>query len=244
LSYRIQDFRLNKAARGDELEIKSSLEMHPLICRAHTSDHYAFAQVFVDLAYASIPQGQQPELIVDCGANVGYAAAYFLSRFDRARLIAVEPDAANYRNLALNLAPYGERASCIRGALWSQSASLQIAQQIYRDGEHWSRQVEEYSGGSSTSVPGFDIPAIMERAATDRISILKIDIEGAEAVVFAPSNLEWLDRVDTLMIELHDDTSFGESTNTFHRAVAGRGFNIWREQELTICSRWPQPRAL
>jgi FkbM family methyltransferase len=237
LNYRVQDFRLARAAPGTELDVRSPLARHPLKCRAHTSDHFAFAQVFVDLAYGATPEGYQPDLIVDCGANVGYSAAYFLSRFERCRVIALEPDAANYRCLELNLAPYGERATCINGALWSHPTDLRMAETTYRDGGHWSRQVEEGSAGGHAPVAGLDIPAIMERAAANHISILKIDIEGAEAVVFSQPHLEWLDSVDTIMIELHDDTQFGSSTALFHAAVAGRGFAIWRHKELTVCSK-------
>jgi len=218
--------------------VRSGLAKHPLMCRAHTSDHFVFAQVFKDLAYASVPSAQQPDLIVDCGANVGYTAAYFLSRFDRCRVIALEPDRTNYRCLELNLAAYGERATCINGALWSHCTNLQIVAKDYRDGGHWSKQVEECATESRAPIPGFDIPAIMHQAAAERISILKIDIEGAEAVVFNHPNLEWLDRVDTMMIELHDDSIFGKSTPIFRRAIADRGFSIWREGEfVTVCNR-------
>ena len=241
LRYRINDARLSWAAPGDEVMVRSSLARHQLLCRAHTSDHFVFAQVFKDLSYAAVPNGQQPELIVDCGANVGYSAAYFLSRFDRCRVIAIEPDRANYRCLELNLAAYGRRATCINGALWSHAANLQMIEQEYRVGGHWSRQVEECAADCRVPIPGFDIPAIMHLAAAERISILKIDIEGAEAVVFNHPNLEWLDRVDTIMIELHDDSVFGNSTPIFHKAIADRGFRIWRDGELqgevTVCSR-------
>jgi len=241
LSYRIQDFRLTRAAAGEELEVRSSLAMHPLICRARTSDHYVFAQVFAGLAYASVPSALQPDVIVDCGANVGYSAAYFLSRYPRCRVVALEPDRANYRCLELNLAAYGSRATCIKGALWSHCTNLQIVATDDRNVDHWSRQVEECSAGSRAPVPGFDVPAIMDLAGAERISILKVDIEGAEAVVFNHPNLKWLDRVDTVMIELHDDKPFGESTPIFHRAIADRGFNTWREGELTVCSRFAPP---
>jgi FkbM family methyltransferase len=237
VSYRVQDFRLARAADGLEVDIWSPLAAYPLRCRTHTSDHFAFAQVFVDLAYASVPAEQDPSLIIDCGANVGYSSAYFLTRFKQARLIALEPDAENFRCLNANLAPYGTRATCIHGALWSHSTDLRLRQPDYRDGGYWSRQVEEGRAEDRSAVPGFTIPALMDRAKSDRISILKIDIEGAEAVVFGSSDLSWIDRVDTIMIELHDDTAFGNSTMIFHNAIAGRGFHVWHTKELTVCSR-------
>ncbi len=126
-------------------------------------------------------------------------------------MIALQPDRTNYRCLERNLAAYGERATCIDGALWSHSTTLQMVEKDYREGAHWSRQVEEGSAESGAPVPGFDIPALMNLAAAEQISILKIDIEGAEAVVFNHPNLEWLDRVDTIIIELYDDTQFVSS---------------------------------
>ena len=237
LSYRFQDWRLARAATGEELEVGSALAKYPLKCRAHTSDHYAFAQVFVDLAYAFVPNGQTPALVVDCGANVGYSAAFFLSRFDQCRVIAVEPDPENYRLLANNLAKYGDRALCVHGAVWSHPTHLRIVEKEYRDGGFWARQVEECGAGSDAALVGFDIPSLLDRAGADRISILKMDIEGAEAVVFGSEKTDWIDQVDTIMIELHDDTVFGDSTPIFHKAIAGRGFNVRQAGELTVCAR-------
>jgi FkbM family methyltransferase len=237
LSYRYQDLRLAKAAAGEELDVPTALAKYPLKCRAQTSDHYAFAQVFVNLAYAAVPKGQTPSLVVDCGANAGYSAAYFLSRFDQCRVIAIEPDADNYRLLEKNLAKYGDRALCVHGALWSHPTHLRIIEQAYRGGGFWARQVEECAAGSDGALAGFDIPTLLDRAAADRISILKMDIEGAEAVVFGSGKTGWIDQVDTIMIELHDDTIFGDSTPIFHNAIAGRGFNVRETGELTICVR-------
>ena len=44
----------------------------------------------------------------------------------------------------------------------------------------------------------------MELLDTDRIDLLKMDIEGGEREVFADSG-EWIDSIDQIAIELHDD---------------------------------------
>src|SRR5262245_452689 len=67
----------------------------PLWCRPGTSDETVFWQVFVDLQYAALVPRAAPRLILDCGANVGYTASYFLTRFPSARVFAVEPDPGN-----------------------------------------------------------------------------------------------------------------------------------------------------
>lgn len=75
----------------------------PLRCRAGTSDQGVFNQIFVQRACQCLDDVASADLIVDCGANVGYSSAYFLSRFPGATVIAVEPDAQNFAALEWNL---------------------------------------------------------------------------------------------------------------------------------------------
>ena len=63
-----------------------------------------------------------------------------------------------------------------------------------------------------------------------------MDIEGAEAVVFSENYLSWLDKVDTIAIELHADTIFGNAHEIFFSAIAGRGFEVHCQGDLTICT--------
>ena len=64
---------------------------YPLRCRPGTSDVAVFGQIFRDLEYQCLDNARDVSLILDCGANVGYSAAYFLTCFPRAQVIAVEP---------------------------------------------------------------------------------------------------------------------------------------------------------
>jgi hypothetical protein len=79
---------------------------------------------------------------------------------------------------------------------------------------------------------------VLAQSGHDRISILKIDIEGAEHAVFsAPNVASWLPLVDCLVIELHDDTHFGPCTEVFQRAIADQPFDVSHVGELTVCRR-------
>lgn len=98
----------------------------PLLCRSNTSDRWAFGQVFVREEYGDLSLEQNPKLILDCGANVGYTSVYFLEKFPHAQLIAVEPDEQNFEILMQNLAHYGERAHAIHAALWSEPIGLKL----------------------------------------------------------------------------------------------------------------------
>ena len=211
---------------------------YPLSARPGSTDFIVFGQTFVSEPYACLDDVPNVDLIVDCGANVGFASAFLLSRFPQAMLYAVEPDPANFAILQRNLAPYGARARSERAGVWSHNARLRIEERPYRGGGEWARQVRECAAGESSDIEAVDIPTILERAGRDRISILKMDIEGAEAVVLSAPNVgEWIAKVDCLAIELHDDTHFGDATTAFRRAIEGQAFTVTQSRELTVCTR-------
>ena len=62
---------------------------HPLRCRAGSSDLSVFRQIFLEREFGCLDDIEDARLVVDCGANVGYSAAYFLSRFPTTDIIAV-----------------------------------------------------------------------------------------------------------------------------------------------------------
>jgi FkbM family methyltransferase len=176
-------------------------------------------------------------LIIDCGANVGYTAAFFLSRHPDCRVIAVEPEPTNFDLLVQNLAPYGSAVRMIHSAVWSHPAWLVLDETRYRDGRQWSQQVRECRPGETPTMVAVDVGTLLDESGFERISLLKLDVEGAEAVIFASNYERWIDRVDNIAIELHDDSSFGNASAVFARAIANRGFVVSRHGEITVCRR-------
>lgn len=219
------------------LQLRSPELRHPVGARTRSSDPQVFIQVVLDREYSPISDLPAVESVIDLGANVGYSSAFFLSRYPAARCVAVEPDPANFALLSRNLAPYGDRAVCVRGGAWNRRCHLALSESVYRDGAEWTRQVRECTDGTAGSFPGFDVPSLMDMIGARRISILKVDIEGAEAVVFDGTCASWIDSVDNLAIELHDDSEFGMCSPVFWRAVADRGFSFARSGELVIARR-------
>jgi FkbM family methyltransferase len=211
--------------------LKSRHAAIPLKCRAGSSDLDVFRQIYVHREYRCLDHVEEPSLIVDCGANVGFSAVYFLTRYSKARLIAIEPDAGNHASLVENLKPFADRSEAILAAVWPNSQELVFTH--FRDGREWSRSVREPEQGETGTVPAIDIPTIMERAGVDRIPLLKIDIEGAEGPLFAENSEAWLGKVDNLVVELHGE----ECSRIFHDAIASHGFEVSECEELTVCTR-------
>lgn len=210
---------------------------HPLALRAGTSDIEVFYQIFVEQEYGVIDDCRDVGLVIDGGANVGYSSAYFLSAFPGCEVIAVEPDAENVDMLRRNLAPYGVRARVVASGLWSHRARLTMAESRFRDGAHWARQVRECRDDEPGGLDSVGIAELLRESGHERISILKLDIEGAETVLFSRGHEDWIDRVDHFVIELHRDSPWGDATVAFDAAIEGQGLMLSRNGELTIARR-------
>lgn len=191
----------------------------PDLSRPHASDPAAFKQVIRDAEYDVVPPTTDVELVIDCGANVGFTSLYLLNRFPTCRLIAVEPDPENFVVLQRNLAPYRDRVVTINSGVWSHAARLRMSEEQFRDGREWARVVRECLPGEEAQFIATDIGTLFREAGASRISVLKMDVERSEREVFARNYESWLPAVDTIAIELHDD----ECRAVFQRTIASQG---------------------
>jgi hypothetical protein len=78
-----------------------------------------------------------------------------------------------------------------------------------------------------------DIGTLLETSGHERISILKIDIEGAESNVFSSNYHSWIGKVDNLVIELHSN----ECRSIFTDAISKVKFSLSECDELTVCKK-------
>ena len=216
----------------------SPYSAYPLLGRENSSDIHSFHQIFIAREYSCLDDLTDPQFILDCGGYVGYASAYFLSRFPNCRMITVEADLANFGVLQRNLAPFGDRVRTIRAAVWSHPAALKMSEATKAPGREWGRQVRECRDGEAAELPATDVGTLFRESGYSSISVLKVDIEGAEKVVFGPGSESWIDKVENIVIELHGK----ECAEAFHRAIAGQPFQISQCGELTVCKRLREDR--
>jgi FkbM family methyltransferase len=223
---------------------------HPLHARLRgSSDLSVFEQTFIVQEYSCLRDLREPLRVLDLGANVGFTAAYFLSIFPRASLIAVEPDEGNLAICRTNLLPYGERARVLPGAVWSQPATLRLIKGTFGDGREWATQVGALLGASTkkgraslrgeVQVQAWDVGSIIDINGGGMVDLLKIDIERAEIEVFGESAASWLPRVRNICIELHGR----DCEEVFFAALWDFDYELERSGELTIC-RNLRPRQM
>ena len=91
---------------------------------------------------------------------------------------------------------------------------------------------------------GLTVGNMMARCGVDRVSILKLDIEGAEAELFRDGYGSWIGAVDTFVVELHDDAGLGPATERFRAALANLDPTYAESGELTIASTRPMLHAV
>jgi len=214
-------------------QLETDLTDLSLWYRPESSDGPVFHQVYVEREYDI---GLcNPKLIVDAGANVGYASHFFATEYPLAKIAAIEPDRDNFDLLWRNLESFGDRVSKLHAAVWTHYARLKVIRGQYRGGLPWAYQVRPADPTETPDVFGMTIDLLL-RGNYKKIDLLKMDIEGAEAPIFN-ANPSWIDRVDNIAIELHDDSHFGNATAAFHKAIDGQGFTIETRGQLTIARR-------
>jgi hypothetical protein len=94
----------------------------------------------------------------------------------------------------------GRRPEVEQTAIWHSESHVKL---VNPAGTAWGFKAQEAEPGDPGSFPATTMTSIMDRHEMDTVDLVKIDIEGGERYLFA-KNTEWLDRVNALVIELHD----------------------------------------
>jgi FkbM family methyltransferase len=200
-------FELSWSLRSHEIAFRLPGYPADFAIRRHDSDYFVFSSIFIEGELAAyVPP--EPSLIIDGGANVGFSTAYFAHHYPSAVIVALEPSGENCERINRHCNGFGN-VRLVQGGLWPHSGLLRI--QNPQD-PSWSFRCERADGPGEGVFSAFTVDEIMDRFGMDRCDLLKLDIEGAEASVFAPGTLDWLDRVDAILVEVHGDQALSNIT--------------------------------
>jgi FkbM family methyltransferase len=179
---------------------------HPLYFRCGSTDVLNLAQVFRDDAYG-FDMRATPLRILDLGAYAGYSAVYLARRFPQAEICCVEPCPSSFRLLTLNITPY-RRIRSLNFAAWHSHAQLGVSARYFGD---WGTQLKDRLPSEERLIQAWPISKILQMQNWDQVDFVKCDIEGAETAVFADPGQRWLQTLDVLAIETHEDIAPGAS---------------------------------
>ncbi len=200
---------------GDELKLNFSIDKVPfqIFLRKDSSDANVFIQCILNREYdivASMAKSlpDRPVRIVDGGANIGVAAIHFNCALGKqCEIVCIEPLDSNADHLQkiLDTNEYAN-VQVIRKGLWNKMAHLKPAKE-HKPGLEWGFTLVETDNPTESVIEVTTIKDIMSAKGWTGIDVLKLDIEGAEAVIFNDDDClkSFLPATKIITIEVHAD---------------------------------------
>jgi FkbM family methyltransferase len=216
-------FRLFRSPR--ELAITPPGSGSRVFLRLNTSDVCSYRDVLIcqDKSYDPRVPNFSPHTIVDVGAHIGMASLLFAHRYPMARIIAVEPEPANFAALVRNVSSY-KNIVPVQAALWKEDGEVRLGKSTAHP-----KGAFAIAEDGSQRVRAVTMDTLMKETGLSTIDFLKVDIEGAEKDVF--QNCAWIKNVRVIAIELHDRVRPGCQSTVESAAI---DFRCDRQGDVTF----------
>ncbi|MBW2523640.1 MAG: FkbM family methyltransferase [Deltaproteobacteria bacterium] len=159
-------------------------------------EHFGLVrEILCRQVYQRLP-GFEPgpgQLVLDLGANVGVFSVSAAAA--GARVVAVEAQVGFVRELE-RIASWNRVADRVKAihALVGETTGVFASSEERRRASHMFDE----------EPPVLTVEEVMEMASIDRVSLMKIDVEGSEFALF-DGETSWLERVDRVVLEVHAD---------------------------------------
>jgi FkbM family methyltransferase len=179
-------------------------DVYSLHVRGGTLDAAIFEQVLCGGSEYRLPVDIQPKVIFDVGANIGAAAVYFAARYPEAKVYCFEPLPENIELLRKNVAPFGDRVTVIPVGLGETPGSFTY--RLSDDPANFGGGTFHNVGcadGDTVELPVTTLTDFCREQRIDKIDVMKIDTEGAEASIIAGTPPALLADVQVVLGELH-----------------------------------------
>lgn len=224
------------------IEDKYEIELfncNKLLRNQNHSDFDAFVQIFNFEEYKLIASilknnvkfNESNNVLIDAGANVGFTTNYFINKEIFSSVYCIEPSEANIDILKKNIQVFKNKCSIkiYKRALTGKENLRYNLNYNFRCGRDWAISIDEDSEGV---VEGITINEIILKNNIKKVTLLKIDIEGAERFIFDSENdLSFLNNVKIIAIEIHDEFNVRDS---IYSILTTYDFLIFESGELTI----------
>jgi FkbM family methyltransferase len=209
------DFLSRLAASGGSIahetedKIEISFNGGAFILRNSGSDKAVFREIFWTAEYEMLLKFIRLNNIkinngVDIGANIGLATRYLLTELRPVSWLCIEPFKDNMQLCKQNNAQYSF-IQYQEAAFWHEQKSEVFLNRNFRDGADWALSVSNKPEGINLGpVPVIRLQEILATPGFQQIDLVKIDIEGAEHIIFSDkTTLKSLANVLIFCIEVH-----------------------------------------
>jgi FkbM family methyltransferase len=194
-------------------------QLYTIYLRTLEGDIDIFYEIFWKKIY-SPPPGTltgSNNVFIDLGANVGMAALYFNAFYKPKQIICVEPATGNFNLLVKNTAPL-KKITPVQAAIMAQDGWAKITGSFL----HYNNKTGMDTAGNG-ACEALTMQRLYRQYQLSEITLLKIDIEGAEEDIFR-NDTGFLGSVQNTVIEIHS----AEADNICLQTLSKNGYRLLR----------------
>jgi FkbM family methyltransferase len=180
--------------------------------RPGTTDPLVLQQVLLKTGHKAeyfLPPRLHPEVILDVGSNIGASVLYFHRRFPGARIIGFEPHPETFAILQKNVGDL-ESVTVLNCGLGATNSRVTVATESVNFGAFSTkgRRRGQTEQRETVECEIRRVSEVLHELGINKVDLIKMDCEGAEADVFAGLSPEILERCQWIVGELHDRSAF------------------------------------
>jgi FkbM family methyltransferase len=181
--------------------------------RPGTTDPLVIQQVLLKTGRKAeyyLPPRLKPDVILDIGSNIGASILYFQQQFPEAKIVGFEPHPETFKILERNVANL-TLISVYNYGLGAENSRVTIETESVNFGAFSTKGRARGQGVTRGSVECEIRRAddVLREIGIEKIDLIKIDCEGAEADVFKALPGKILGQCQWIVGELHDASAFG-----------------------------------
>jgi FkbM family methyltransferase len=214
-------FVRDSAVKLFALTAKLGLRRIPLFNRAFLALYLVYKQYFeagpIERLKDFVPAGS---LVIDVGANVGFFALRFARWVgDRGKVIAIEPEDANYASLveAIERQGFSSRVETLKAVAAATGGEVLLEINPVHPADHKISR-----DGTGLPVSAVTLDQLLQARLGLRLALVKIDVQGAEMMVLKGAGRILKETNPALFVELSEEglNKFGSSVTEILKYLA------------------------
>jgi len=162
---------------GSKRMVQKNIEGFTVYGYKYSTLSYLYSEVFLKKEYEFNYSRPNP-VIFDCGANIGFAALYLKRKYPQAKIFSFEPNPFAFEMLKKNVEANGLDVNCLNIGVADEHTTLDFY--ISEAGSLMGSVLKERGTGEKYEVK---VEKLSDYITQHRPDLIKIDIEGAEAMV-------------------------------------------------------------
>lgn len=195
--------------RSATVQVRLKGHTRKFYARLGDSDFSVLGEVFDGGEYDGVwnvgpPLPPEGPRILDLGANIGTTVRMWLEQHPKSQIVAVEPSEANLQLARANVGEVdgANQVHFVSACVDAKPGQVRITNELPGWQIRIAREGEVESANSGITVPAITISQILDAHwPGEDIDLLKCDIEGAEAEIFAECG-DWIPRCRRIAIEI------------------------------------------